>query len=106
MISLFSNLDKITEKLMHSQIIQFLKDNKIIYYKPFGFCKNLSTAHAIITLTENVLSALDNNKFACGIFIDLEKAFGTIDHNILRSKLNCSGIRAIANYCCKPYLSN
>ena len=106
MISLFSNLDKITEKLMHSQIIQFLKDNKIIYYKPFGFCKNLSTAHAIITLTENVLSALDNNKFACGIFIDLEKAFGTIDHNILRSKLNYSGIRAIANYCCKPYLSN
>ena len=105
-ISLLSNLDKIIEKLMYNQIIQFLEDNKIIYYKQFGFRKNFSTAHAIITLIENIQSALDNNKFACGIFIDLEKAFGTIDHNILRSKLNCSGIRAIANYCCKPYLSN
>ena len=105
-IYLFSNLDKIIEKLMYNRIIRFLEKNKIIYYKQFGFRKNFSTAHAIITLIENIQSALDNNKFACGIFIDLEKAFDTVDHNILLSKLNYYGIRGIANDWFKSYLSN
>ena len=82
---------------MYNRIIQFLEDNKIIYYKQFGLRKNFFTVHAIITLIENVQSALDNNKFACGIFIDLEKAFDTDDHNTLLSKLNYYGIRGIAN---------
>ena len=64
-ISLLSNLDKIIEKLMYNRIIQSLEDNTIIYYKQFGFRKNFSTAHAIITLIENIQSALDNNEFAC-----------------------------------------
>ena len=84
-ISLLSNLDKITEKLMYTWIIQFLEDKKIIYYKQFGFHKNLPTAHAIITLIENIESALDNNKFVCGVFIDLEKVFDTVNHTILLS---------------------
>ena len=71
-----------------------------------NFCKNFSTAHAIITLIENVQSALDNNKFACEIFIDLEKAFDTADHNILLSTLNYYGIRGIADDWFKSYLSN
>ena len=54
----------------------------------------------------NVQSALDNNKFACGIFIDLEKAFDTVDHNILLSKLNYYGIIGIANDWCKSHLIN
>ena len=49
-IHLFSNLDKIIEKLMYNRIIQFLEDDKIIYYKQFGFRKNFSTAHAVIIL--------------------------------------------------------
>ena len=53
-ISLVSNLYKIIEKLMYNQIIQFLEDKTIIYYKQFGFHKNFSTAHAIITLIEKV----------------------------------------------------
>ena len=106
LISLLFNLDKITQKLMYNRIIQFLEDNKIIYYKQFGFCKNFCTAHAIITLIENVQSALDNKKFAYGIFIDLKKAFDTVDHNILLSKLNYYGMRGIANDWFKSYLIN
>ena len=45
-ISLLSILEKIVEKLMYNQIIQLLEDNKTIYYKQFGFSKNVSTAHA------------------------------------------------------------
>ena len=97
LISLLFNLDKITQKLMYNRIIQFLEDNKIIYYKQFGFRKNFSTALAIITLVENVQIPLDNNKFGCRIFIDLGKAFDTVDHNILLSKLNYYGIRDIEN---------
>ena len=74
---------------MFNQIIQFLEDKKIIYYKQFGFRKNFCTSHAISALIENLQSALDNNKFACRIFIHLEKAF---DHNILLSKLRYYGI--------------
>ena len=48
---------------MYNRIIQFLEDNKIIYHKQFGFCKNFSTAHAIITLMENIQKAFDNDKF-------------------------------------------
>ena len=60
----------------------------------------------IHTLIENIQSALSNNKFSCGIFIDLEKVFDTVDHNILLSKLNYYGIRGIANDWFKSYLSN
>ena len=58
---------------MHNRIIQFLEFKKTVYYKQFGFCKNLSTVHATITLIENVQSALDSYKFANRVFIDLEK---------------------------------
>ena len=91
---------------MYNRIIQFLEDNKIIYYKQFGFRKNVSTAHAVINLIENTQTALDNNKFLCGFFIDLEKASDTVDHNILLSKLNYYGISGISNSWFKSYLSN
>ena len=100
------NLDKIIEKLMFNRFIQFVEHNKIIYCKQFGFRKDFSTTHAIITLIENVQSALDNNKFACGNFIDFEKECDTVDHNILLSKLNYYGIRGIANDWFKSYLNN
>ena len=57
-----SDLDKIIAKLMYNRIIKFLEEKKI-YYKQFGFCKNFSTAHAIITLMENIQKAFDNDKF-------------------------------------------
>ena len=91
---------------MYNRIIQFLDDNKIIYYKQFGFRKNFCTNHVIITFIENIQSALENNKFACEIFIDLEKAFYTVDHNMLLSKLNYYGITGIPNDWFQSYLSN
>ena len=78
---------------------------QIIYYKQFGFHKNVSTAHVIFTLIENVQSALDNNKFACEIFIVLEN-FHTVNQNILLSKPNFYGIRAFKNDWFNSYLSN
>ena len=74
-ISLLSNIDKIFEKLMHSRLIEFLEEKQTPYYRQFGFRKDFSTNHAILTLLESMQKALDDEQFACWIFIDLKKAF-------------------------------
>ena len=96
-ISLLSNINKIFEKLMHSRPIEFLEERQILYYKQFGFRKDFSTNHAILNLLEIIEKALDDGQIACGIFIDLEKAFDTVSHDILLEKLDHYGIRGISN---------
>ena len=55
-----------------------------------------STPFALIHLTEKVKEALDQGKYGCGIFIDFQKAFDTVDHKILRGKLKHCDIRGLA----------
>ena len=86
-ISLLSNIDKIIEELMYSRVIKFLDNCNSIYPQQFGFRKNHSTNDALINITENIQSSLDKGHSACGIFVDLQKAFDTVDHNILLRKL-------------------
>ena len=105
-ISLLSNINKIIEKLMHSRLYNFLSIHNCIYDHQFGFRKNHSTNHALLNLTEEIRDALDNNSFAAGVFVDLQKAFDTVDHTILLNKLNYYGIRGITNNWFKSYLSN
>ena len=105
-ISLLSNINKIFEKLMHKRLYSFLEKQKCIYDYQFGFRKYHSTTHALIDLTEDVRKAIDNNTFSCGVFIDLQKAFDTVDHNILLKKLEHYGIRGIANDWFNSYLKN
>ena len=87
-ISLLSNLDKILEKLMHNRIYEFLEKYKLIYPLQFGFRQHYSTSYALLNLTESIMKALDEGNFACGIFVDLEKAFDTVNHNIFFKKLD------------------
>ena len=84
----------------------FLNLSEIIYNFQFGFRKNYSTNHALLSIVEQIRSALDKNMFTCGVFIDLEKAFDTVNHQILLSKLNHYGIRGVANKWFSSYLSN
>ena len=105
-ISLLFNINKIVEKLMYNRLYSVLCKHKCIYINQFGFRKNHSTIHDLISLTEHIRDSLDKNNLACGIFIDLQKAFDTVDHNILLDKLAHYGIRGIANEWIKSYLSN
>ena len=72
----------------------------------FGFRTGHSTDHALISLTETIKSSLDKNRFGCGIFIDLQKAFDTVNHDILLKKLEHYGIRGTALSWFQSYLSN
>ncbi|MCH2406071.1 MAG: reverse transcriptase family protein, partial [Nitrosopumilus sp.] len=105
-ISLLSNINKILEKLMFTRVFNFLEKYKCIYNLQFGFRSKHSTNHALIDITENIRQALDNKKIACGIFVDLQKAFDTVNHKILIQKLAHYGIRGIANEWFSSYLSN
>ena len=77
-ISLLSNINKIFEKLMHDRVYKFLEETKSLYSLQFGFRSKHSTAHALIQITEKIKNALDNGNHACGVFIDLQKAFDTV----------------------------
>ena len=91
---------------MHIRLVSFLKVNNILSPYQFGFRNKHSTNHALISLTEIIRKAIDEDKLACGIFIDLQKAFDTVDHNILLSKLEHYGIRGIPYAWFKSYLHN
>ena len=82
-ISLLSNLNKILEKIMHKRIYTFLEKYEILYELQFGFRAGYSTTHALIHMTEAIRSALDSGSVTCGIFVDFQKAFDTVNHEIL-----------------------
>ena len=82
-ISLLSNLDKILEKLMCTRIVKLFYNNNLFYLLQFGFRQIYFTTRALISLTETIRKYLDEGKIACGIFVDLQKAFDKAEHDIL-----------------------
>ena len=80
---------------MFKHLYAFLEQYKCIYDLQFGFRKNHYTNHAIISIIQKIQDAIQNNNFAIGIFIDIEKAFDTVNHPILLEKLNHYGISGI-----------
>ena len=105
-ISLLSNLDKIFEKLIYPRIYNFLNDNNVFFSKQFGFRSKHSTAHALLNMSQAISDSLDAGNFGCGVFVDLRKAFDTVDHKILLKKLHHYGIRGTAFDLLSSYLSN
>ena len=105
-ISLLPIFSKIFEKLMYRRLYRFLEIHKVLYSLKFGFQENHSIDHALVSLTEAVRNTLDNKRLGCGIFIDLQKAFDTVNHRILLSKLEHYGVRGCALEWFRSYLSD
>ena len=92
---------------MHNQIDSFFTEHRHFYASQYGFKTGYSTEYAVLEVLDRTIAALDSNKTPINIFLDLSKAFDTLDHNILLSKLKHYGINGTAlNLMVKSYLSN
>ena len=92
-ISVLPFFSKILEKLMYKRLIDYINKNGILTDRQYGFRSKSSTNHAIIELVDKITKAIEKNEFIVGIFLDLSKAFDTVNHNILLKKLYFYGIR-------------
>ena len=101
--NLFSCLSKILERTI---IYNYLNGKNLLFQKQFGFRNGHSTVHALIKLVYSKYGSFNQNKYALGVFIDLSKAFDTVDHNILIDKLNSYGIKNNSPKWFSSYLSN
>ena len=99
-------LKKILKNLVYKIVYNFLTENNNVYELQFGFRQKFSTSHALINLTGNIRQALDEGYIGCSIFVDLQKAFDTVDYEILLSKLDYYGIHGISNNWFNSCLSN
>ena len=96
-ISLLSVLSKNFEKTIYTRIYSYLVKNNLIFDKQFGFRNNYSTNLALISIIERIKDLVDSGKYVCGVFVDLEKAFDTVNHIILCDKLKYYGLGGNVN---------
>ena len=99
-------MSKISEKIIYQRLYSFLTANNIIYDKQFGFRKHHSTSHAVNYSINQILNEIEAKNHVIGIFVDLSKAFDTIDHKKLLVKLEHYGIRGICHTLLRSYLTN
>ena len=85
-ISVLSFFSKIFEKIMYNNVVNFMDKNDTFYKYQFGISKSHSTRYAIITLVDKIISSLDSGDLIIGVFLELKKAFDTVNHHILFKK--------------------
>ena len=105
-ISLLMTISKLLEKILYTRIYKFLDKNNILYESQFGFQSNHSWEHAIAELIGRLLQAKEQDQHSAAIFLDLLKAFDTLNHEVLLMKLECYGKRDTAHKWFESYLHN
>lgn len=103
-ISLLSSLSKVVERLMKIRLLQFLEHTSFFSENQFGFRKGKNTETALVNFMERVSYGINNGMCVSGLFLDIAKAFDTVEHDILLSKLYKCGVRGVAYNWFKTYL--
>ena len=91
--------------MVYNRLYSFLSQSNFFYDLQFGFRKNHSTGHAAAVMVKNIIKSFEDKEYTLGVFLDLSKAFDTIDHSILLAKLNRFGVRGEANKWFRSYLN-
>ena len=105
-ISLLPSINKLLEKIIEKRIRNFLVEKNILYEYQFGFRTGYSTSQALMEIINNIYTHLDNGQHILGVYLDLKKAFDTVDHSILLTKLHHYGIRGLSHSLMKSYLQD
>ena len=105
-VSLLPQFSKILEKLFNNRLDSFIEKHNLLSNSQYGFRSNHSTSLALTELIETITDSIDKKQYAAGVFIDLKKAFDTINHNRLIYKLEQYGIRGVALNWVGSYLRN
>ena len=90
---------------MYTKVFKFFNKHNLFYPSQYSFRRKYSTRNALIRPQKNIGKNVDEN-VACGIFVDLKKAFDMVEHDILLTKLKHYGVKGLANDCFKSYLSD
>ena len=106
LISLLITMSKVIEKLIYQRTIKFIEKHEILYNSQYGFRSKRSCEHAIQELVGNVLDSKNAKQHSCAVFLDLSKAFDTLDHKILLHKLDKYGICGTCNNWFRSYLKD
>ena len=103
-VSVLPHVSKIIERVMYIQIENFMEDklSKLLT----GFRKNHSTQHCLVNMLEKWKNTLDKGGFVCAIFMDLSKAFDTMNHDLLIAKLGAYGFQEDALVFMTSYFTN
>ncbi len=105
-ISLLPVISKIFEKVMYQQVYNYSQEKKLFFNSQYGFRTGHSIDYAAIELIDRIILKMDKMDTPLGIFIDLSKAFDTLDHNILIAKLKYYGFDELALKLMESYLNN
>jgi hypothetical protein len=105
-ISIISNIAKVFEKIIKNRLVEFLEKNNLLFENQFGFRPGKGTDQAIAKTTNIIYDALEKEKKCASIYLDLAKAFDTINHGILLNKMKNIGITGPALELFKSYLSD